>query len=315
MKVVALAEYGSYCGYGHLYRTKALIKALEQKDIEVFLTAHRTDSLEDVEAYRQRARELLPLMAQSDAVVVDSYLLEREFFEVLPHEKLMVIDDNARLHYRARLLINPNIYAPELSYNDNFAKQLLLGGDYSLLRKELFDWKQPCFQVQPEIKRVLVSLGGGGSQEILEIIISFLLSQKKEVWVIVPQAIGALPDGVEVLSGLDARGMAECYVQSDVVISGGGQSLNEIAALGGIAIPVLLVENQRRNVEGFLHQEWIPGVISPDSDIERQLQRCMDQISDLEKRRQLSELGPRLIRPDGANKCADVIIDTILPKG
>lgn len=315
MKLFALTEYGRYCGYGHLYRVKALVKALEHRGAEVVLTAHRVDALEEVESYRKRAQELLPLVFQYDAVIVDSYLLERDFFEALPREKLIVIDDNARLHYQARLLINPNIYAPELFYGDGFAEQLLLGGTYSLLREELFAGKRPLFQIAQEIKRVLVSLGGGGSQEILENIISFLLFQKKEVKVIVPQEMGTLPGDVEVLSVLDASQMAECYMQSDVVIAGGGQSLNEIAALGGVAVPILLAENQHRNVEGFLQLGWIPGVVVPGVDMGVQIQKYMGQIGEAKKRRQLSEMGPQLVHPGGANKCADVIINTILLKG
>jgi spore coat polysaccharide biosynthesis predicted glycosyltransferase SpsG len=58
--------------------------------------------------------------------------------------------------------------------------------------------------------------------------------------------------GVQIYRSLNAVDIRDVFLSSDLVISAGGQTLFELAALGIPTIPVQVMDNQTEDIDGFL---------------------------------------------------------------
>jgi UDP-2,4-diacetamido-2,4,6-trideoxy-beta-L-altropyranose hydrolase len=113
----------------------------------------------DAEACIAAARRL-----GADWVVVDGYHFDAAYHERLRQAGLRtaVIDDNGRLdRYSADLVLNQNLHADGIAYNNRAAwTRLLCGSSYALLRREFRQWRGPA-RDYPERARSLLVLAGG----------------------------------------------------------------------------------------------------------------------------------------------------------
>ncbi|HBE44959.1 MAG TPA: hypothetical protein DDW17_05780 [Deltaproteobacteria bacterium] len=69
-------------------------------------------------------------------------------------------------HYHADILLNQNIYAPELNYSCDEDTILLLGSRYVLLRKEFLKYKDFKRTIPKKAKNILVTLGGADPDNV-----------------------------------------------------------------------------------------------------------------------------------------------------
>jgi UDP-2,4-diacetamido-2,4,6-trideoxy-beta-L-altropyranose hydrolase len=227
-----LTEAGPAFGIGHWRRCQALASAFEEVGFKVEL----------------RQNDYSLPSKHFSTVVIDSYHLSENEYRAFGQvtQCLAVIDDNNRLTYPAQLVINPSLGAEKMSYQTSAA--LLLGSQYALLNR-LYWMAQPVI-IQPKVKTVLVTLGG-----------STLAAQTKQLS---QQLAGFLPEIKFIYStGQQTPSqMFQLYHQADLVISGGGQTLHELACLGLPTIAIELADNQQWNLQQWREVGFISSTLS-----------------------------------------------------
>jgi spore coat polysaccharide biosynthesis predicted glycosyltransferase SpsG len=183
------------------------------------------------------------------AVVTDSYLYDAAYLRALHHEEvaLVAIDDLARLPaYPCDVLVNPNLAGEEKLYAGRAENaRRLLGPRYVMLRREFSRHRTSVRSIGTVAKRLLVTFGGvdpknGGALALKALALLPALE--------VDFVIGAgnihgddLTAKARALRHVrvvhDARDMAGLIMHSEMLLSAGGTTVWEAAALGA---PMLL---------------------------------------------------------------------------
>ena len=180
---------------------------------------------------------------------------------------LLVIDDMNHLScYHADILLNQNIYAPELKYHCDDDTTLLLGTRYVLLRKEFLKYGNFNHQIPERARNILVTLGGADPDNVtLKVIeaLKLLGDQDIEVKIVIGPANSHRETLSRSLSATnleaeflpDPPNMPELMAWADMAISAGGSTCWELAFMGLPSLIVLLAENQGALVDHTVRQQ------------------------------------------------------------
>ncbi|MEZ3166948.1 hypothetical protein ABNG02_06380 [Halorubrum ejinorense] len=266
MYVVVRADGGPEIGYGHLVRTGALASELLARGHEVTYVTTTPDhvrevcpdgvgtvtisSREDPTPVREFTRD------NADVTVVDSYLADgayqRELRTVTP---LTVIADDTRHQIAADILINGNLYAPELTYETiGEEPEWCLGPKYLLLRPEITahvsrdsPWREPP-------TRAIVTMGGSDVKELTPTVIRAFDGLDIRVDAIVgpgctteqEQAIhnAARTCSADVRVARDPDDLVDRMAQADFGVSTASSTTYELLALGTPIVSISIVDNQ-----------------------------------------------------------------------
>src|SRR5262245_27598172 len=147
IKAVIIAEAGKGIGWGHLSRSLSLYQAFRQKGVSVRLIIDQqgADKLpipagvqKSIFNWKEDARRLFREIADSQIVVIDSYLAELPLYKsiALRTELAAYIDDYQRLPYPPGVITNTAPSAQPGMYRKMRNMHLLLGPQYALLRPE-----------------------------------------------------------------------------------------------------------------------------------------------------------------------------------
>lgn len=206
------ADGNPWIGTGHIIRCLSLADALREQGREiVFVTAepHFQRHIETCgyfctvlgTAYDHMEEELsvfLPLLERDrpELVILDSYFVTPRYMEAIKKvSKLFYIDDLNTFDYPADIVVNYNIYGPELSYRQN--KAYFLGPQYALLRKEFRGLKKRI--VQKQVKNVLISTGGTDQYHVALRCVEYLREHPPCENVVFHLILGAMNQDVEEL--------------------------------------------------------------------------------------------------------------------
>lgn len=256
---------------------------------------------------------------QPDWLVVDHYALDQVWHRQLQgsYQALMVIDDLADRNHRCQLLLDQTIGRKQSDYQHRVPSdcQCLLGTDYGLLRAEFAQWRSEQICCNPEINRLLITLGGVDQQnmtcQVLDALQQCQRTQALEV-VVVMGANAPHLNQVESLAQVmpyqtvvkvDVSNMAELIAQSDVVISAAGATVWEVACIGSPLMFVQTADNQQWIV-AELHARQAGLEITKahlKSDV-----RQLDQM-DFAQRQTLSSAIAKLSDGKGADRVANIM--------
>ncbi|MFA5336867.1 MAG: UDP-2,4-diacetamido-2,4,6-trideoxy-beta-L-altropyranose hydrolase [Candidatus Omnitrophota bacterium] len=247
MKVFILTEAGRKVGFGHLTRCIALSQAFRKKGIVPLLVVNGDKSILDLlrdENYLmlnwlKNKNKLLKIIKGSSTIIIDSYLASKNFYDEISRQisgKIGMIDDFNRIEYPKGILINPSVYGGELNYPTQRGMLYLLGKDYIILRKEF--WNAPEKRINKKIKNILVTFGGMNRTALIDRITGFLEEKFDFHLYAIDVAKNKLAAG-EIL---------ELMLNSDMAISGGGQTAYELARIGVPTLGVCLADNQLLNL-------------------------------------------------------------------
>lgn len=251
-------------------------------------------------------------------LVTDSYTLldgyhlhARQMFPVV-----VIIDDLNPSPPAAHVVINPNIYAPRLTYRPVFPDtELLLGPAYALLPAAVRKMrrKETCANV----KSVLISLGGtdpGGLT--LKAVRALRRAGIGEVWHVVVGPGFLAGEELARLAHADRRVLLHfapkmlvpLLAESDLVICAGGVTASEVAATGTPALILIQAENQRLAAEEFDAQGAAVNLGWGDKAGEDDIANAVTALArDVERRRQMSETGRAIFDGCGPARCLDAI--------
>lgn len=306
-KLLILTEAGKDIGYGHYMRCKAIQNYAESQRIStcMLLYVQGDVSFEVMgEVCNWFAdKEIVKKYRDYDCILVDSYLADEvhyQFFKSL-FKKVVVLDDYNRISYSADLLINPNTYYKKIDYSNQKGKTI--GGKELVIMREVFLQDEKPSKVSDVISHLLITLGGTDFRSLLPTIIN--LSLKTNIFritVVSPEPINVDIDlqRVQVVGRQSAEEMYRLYQEADLVISGCGQTLNELATMGKPTIGVCLDIDQKPNQAYFHEKGFLLDLINwNDKGLEESLLNQIHQFQDFLVRKLVAQNAPPLIGKNG----------------
>lgn len=193
-------------------------------------------------------------------VVLDGYHFDAEYHDAIRSSgwPLLVIDDYAHLpEYHADILLNPNAYAKELTYNVGVETVRLLGTRFAPLRREFYLARQQERIVADRGRRILVTMGGADQDNVCGQVVDALLTIGRndlEVKIVsgslnphrqdLAKRLEEASFKVELL--VSVAEMAPFMQWADLAISAAGSTCWELATLGVPMLVTVLAENQKR---------------------------------------------------------------------
>jgi spore coat polysaccharide biosynthesis predicted glycosyltransferase SpsG len=314
-EVIVHPNTGNDVGLGHLVRGMTLTEELQSRDVATQIRLKADD--EAVEFARDAGLEPLVSPADelhddlcsspADIVVVDSYEFSTgDFRQVGKGRTLVVIDELGDRPIPAERVLNTNIYADDVSYPA--ATEVLRGTEYCMLREDFRQLPPPTYPDPPET--VLVTVGGAdladAFSEILDIPLA--LSGTVAVDAIVGPYFDS-PDGVpgRVTFHDQPSNIHTLMWEADVAVSGGGQTLYELAACGTPTAALTLGSDQVRNIDGFREAGFCRSVGRPSDQLFAQTLRktLTALVTNHDMRREMGQQGRSLVDGNGVVRVAD----------
>ena len=324
------ADANTKIGTGHLMRCLALAQAWKENGGDVvFVTDCREKGLSqrllnegfDVEllahSYPDRKDwEMTNSILTSNPgawVVLDGYHFDENYHKNIKGagNPLMIVDDQAHLnHYYADIILNQNLHAQQLKYSCESNTRLLVGIEYTLLRKEFRAWKQST-RNQPEVvERIVVTLGGADPDnytlKTIRVLQSTYVPSSVEILVVV----GASNPHVESLESVlkaspvhirlvhDVTNMAELLAEADMAISGSGSTVWELSYMGVPMLLHVLASNQEDIAESLIKEG--NALYFSDYHLQQLLQNHDTRLS-------MANIGMRLIDGKGTDRVIRIL--------
>jgi len=314
--ILILTEAGGTVGYGHLTRCLAIAKNI---NIDVNLFVH-SDGNEDlcvfVErfSWRDNLYQLSSLIGnrRPSAILVDSYLADQSVLNALRDLTpfLVAIDDYNRINYPCDVIINPAIKGPDLTSQ---SAVVFSGSAWMILRPEICAISKK--ESHAPLHKLLLSFGGADKKRMFQRLLPVLLRHGFEITVLVGSQ--ELADELRLLFNsqnlaiferLEVDDMADLMTSSDLAISAGGQTLNELAFLG---VPFLVIEtgvDQHWNVKSYVEAGVTPKHFNADDiDLVSALLEEIELLKDASRRREMADRGRQLIDGHGAKRIASIL--------
>lgn len=332
MKVLILTEGGKNLGFGHITRCTALYQAFEEREIIPKFIVNGDDSVigllvdknYEIFDWLQDKERLFEIIKNVDIVVIDSYLADFDTYKKISDlVKITVfVDDNKRLDYPNGIVVNGSIYAEEMDYSEKEGVTYLLGTKYMPLRKEF--WEVPEKEIKKEIENIMITFGGDDMRNMTPKVLKLIKNRSPEVnkYVVVGKGyneknikeIKSLKDeNTFLLYNLSAKEMKEVMVKCDLAISGGGQTLYELARVGLPTIAIAVADNQMDNIEGWEKAGFIEyaGWWEQPSII-KILESAMEAVSNKQVRKKRCKIGQHFMDGLVNNKIIEFIIKRLI---
>jgi spore coat polysaccharide biosynthesis predicted glycosyltransferase SpsG/L-amino acid N-acyltransferase YncA len=328
MKLAILTEGGRNQGFGHITRCLSFYEGFEKRGFRATLIVNGDDSIRKllkgkrhrIFNWLKRRDELFEMVGEADVALVDSYLVDRKLYqEVCGMVHCAVyFDDTKRLDYPEGIVINGAISAEKRRYPKREGITYLLGIDYTPLRKEFSEVRKK--RIREKVKTMMITLGGedrGMTPKILKHLNKIYPRIRKEV--VVGRAFKNIAEIERLKSPLvvpayfpDARGMKKAMLNADLAISGGGQTLYELARVGVPTIAIGLSDNQLPNINGLQKAGFISyaGWYREGGLLDR-LKRGVDRLLPYETRKERSSRGKRIIDGKGVERAIDRILGSL----
>lgn len=329
MHVAIRADGGPDIGYGHLVRTGALAQRLLDEGHRVTYATRQPETLADV---CPAAVDRVSLDPQEDhrafvewlettepeVVITDSYEVDmtRQGDIADRTSRLAVILDDARYTIRADILINGNVYAPDLDYRwIGREPEWCVGTDFLLLREEIRSLVGEKTPIRGRTKRALISMGGSDIQGTTPAAIRAFDGCDLRVDVIVGpgfenresiEAAASVTDvDVDVLE--NPPDLPRRMLDADVAVSATGSTVYELLALGTPTIGIPQVENQEPIAAALADLDAIETIdTSTTEDIAAALQMLLPRP---DRRRRLRDRGFGLVDGRGVERVYEVVVE------
>lgn len=312
-KVLIRLEANRDVGYGHFYRSIALVDGIEGFDISIAMSAgsnlpdtHRDRPLKllnlssmDQEA---EAQYLSGLGLEFDFVIVDHYQLDYRWEKGIKPicKSLIVIDDLIDRKHFCSVLVNTALGITPSDYRELISKdtKLLLGPDYIPLREE-FLLARECsinkVKTDGEVRKVLISFGStdhlGLTGNVIEGL--FKANFSGEIHIITASSnpvINQYRQDSRVSFHIDVSNVAEIMEGMDLCFGAMGVSSFERASLGLPSVCVVTADNQRRNANSLSEGQAI--ILIKAEEIEK----VCHSLSDLDFISNLQRVGKNSIK-------------------
>lgn len=274
-------------------------------------------------AYDRMDEELpvyIPLLNRErpKLVILDSYFVTLEYMKAIKSiTKLLYIDDLNAFDYPADIVVNYNIYGPELSYPQN--KIYFLGPQYAFLRKEFQGLERRI--VKERVENVLISTGGSDQYHVALRCARYLQEHPPDKDVTFHLVLGAMNQDVEELNQIavevpfiklhrQVKDMCFLMLQCDVAVSAAGTTLYELCACGLPTVTYILADNQIQGAQAFQKAGLMPciGDIREENKFAEQIFIGLKDLSNVKLRQESAQHMQMLVDGTGAYRFAEYAI-------
>lgn len=248
--------------------------------------------------WEQDAEEVLQILnrIQPEWLVIDHYALDARWERLMASAvaRIMVIDDLANREHQCDLLLDQNLGRDKSDYDPWVPKACvrLIGPAYALLREEFVRLRGRSLarRSAPELKRILVSMGGVDRDNITGIVLSALDRSNLPSHVELDIVLGSSAPHVQLVRTqatslrfpatlmVGAADMAKRMCKADLSVGAPGSTSWERCCLGLPTLMVVLAENQ--NMIGRQLQSRGAGLVIDSSSIMRELGRHVVELQD-----------------------------------
>ncbi len=261
---------------------------------------------------------------EAEWIVADGYQFRRDYQRALADgcARVLVVDDFAHAsEYVADVVLDQNLGASESIYAQRSATtRLLLGPQFSLLRREFARWRDWRRMIAPVGFRVLVTLGGSDPDNQTFKVIEALKRVKTKGLEAVIVAGGGNPHREQLASAVkeaganfrlivDATDLDAHMAWADLAVAASGSTSWERALLGLPSLVVVLAENQKRIAAALDETEC---AINLGCAHELGVHVLAEQIESLlgnrNRRTRLAECSRRLVDGRGAERVVEALI-------
>lgn len=332
LRIAIRSQGGVTIGLGHIRRCLNLAGALRRAGATVsFILGGDPKCLELVgaqgfDAVRVDAERDVEESAAAIArwgatvLVTDFYDIEPSFWiRLRSYVRLLVaIDDLAHRAMPVDLIVNGAANARELSYSALPSTRLLLGPDYVILREEFA--QEPARESRGRVGRVLITVGGSDQHGLttllmnqsarldgasLDVICGPFFQNTREIERAAAQSTG------RVTLHHNPPGMRALMLGVDLAITGGGQTVYELAATATPAVAICVAENQRGGLAALEREGTLVGAGDARSHgLAAEVGRLLMELDlDAPRRRQMGARGRRVVDGRGAQRVAQVIVE------
>lgn len=344
MKMLFRADGNGNIGAGHIMRCLAIAKKAEEQGNDcVFFTADNS-YYDKITAfgircvvlnsdYKKLEIELPTFLKKLDAekpdrIIVDSYYVTKMYLKLLRKKAVVAyIDDVAAFAYPVDILINYNIYGPQMDYQELYKQdeasipKMLLGTQFVPLRKEFQDIFQK--ELNDSVKNVLVSVGGSDPEHIIIKIIQYLMDHKeltedKKYHLVIGEFE---PDREKIFEMAlqyewivphwRVNQMSELMLSCDVALSAAGSTLYELCACGIPTVTYILEDNQL-GANIFEEKEIMKSAGDyryADNWLDNLFGILKNLCDDKELREQMKEKARQLVDGKGAENIIEALIE------
>jgi spore coat polysaccharide biosynthesis predicted glycosyltransferase SpsG len=258
--ILIFTEAGKNIGYGHYMRCSAIRDALIASKYSVEMIVYCNEiALNDSNI--KPINWLINHTNESDIshqniAIIDSYLANNKNINNLKSKykiyKTIVIDDYNRINYNADYLINPNVYFSEIDYSNQSAK--CIGGKQYVILRSAFR-NAPQKKIKKNVSSILVSLGGSDFRNLLPPFLTLASKFNSICWQIIDpenKKYDLIPSNCKMHQVVSPEMMLDLIINSDIVISGCGQTLHELSVLKTPSIGICLDIDQKYNQQYYL---------------------------------------------------------------
>jgi UDP-2,4-diacetamido-2,4,6-trideoxy-beta-L-altropyranose hydrolase len=334
--IVFRTTAGKQIGFGHLRRCLNLAAALRtssgggRQSIAFWIdgdpaavAAAEADGFEARRIAGAEPETTAAWLRREGAVVLiaDSYDILPETFSAWRPlaDRLVVLDDLADRFLDVDVVLNGSPHAANLPYRTSAGTTLLLGPAYALLRPGFRD--RPPHAVADLPSRVLVTLGGadpqGSTQAVVAAVERALAGAFMDI--VVGPLFGPTPkldlmvarDSARLRLHRQLDDLSALMTTADLAVSGGGQTLYELAASGVPTVALCLADNQQPNIAALANVSLLsagPLAAAAASGFQIVEEACRQLAADRALRARLSRAGQGLIDGRGAVRAADVVL-------
>lgn len=264
-KVYIITECSKQVGMGHLYRCLSFYDQFVSYEYEPYFIIDTDEDCSLILAGRvyqylhwKENIKFLSFINFNEAIFMDSISATQEVVDYCQQltNSFIIIDDYKRRSYNHALIIDwtPNVEATgKHKHNIGLKNVLLLGLDYSILRREFTADDKYSFRV---LKNITIIMGGTDIRELSKDIAESIASvyHAQDINVILGPGTRTFTsrfDNIHIYKSLNASEIRSLFMLSDVVVSAGGQTIFELAAIGIPTIPIQVVDNQKEDLRGL----------------------------------------------------------------
>jgi UDP-2,4-diacetamido-2,4,6-trideoxy-beta-L-altropyranose hydrolase len=328
-KVIILTEGGRDIGFGHITRCLSLYSVFSQKadtkmvifgdeSVEKFISKSIKFSLED---WHSNSKAILEKI-NPNIIVVDSILVQDDFFYQLSQLDScnVFIDDYKRRNILERGVIIDWTVGVESSNlhkkRDINSLVHLLGSKFTPLRGE-FNIKTQK-NISREIENILITFGGSDVRDMSPKVLSILSREFPDATKRIIIGAGfknidnikkSIDQNTELILNADAKKMSEVMQNSDLAITGGGQTLYELARVGVPTVAVILAKNQIEDISGWEKVGFLFNIGWFDSkEVWSNLENALLKLNSKEVRESMISSVKEHIAPNGTENLVSTIL-------
>lgn len=321
MKLTVLTEYSSQIGFGHISRTLAIADCFFEIGWEVEYLIRELEKNDIAISYPYQLVEwsetslVKNILENSDAVLIDSYRVSPATLSELAENisfPLTIID--SKLNYPdCGVLIFGSIYADKFEVKGDFT--VLSGKDYFLFRKDFINAKKD-FILREELRKIVITLGKFVKSSDIATILSVInktLNHLVEIYVVgTPIENIEQNEYIQYCPFLETKKYVELLQTADLVITNGGQTLNESIALNIPTLAIEIADNQSENILGWNNLGVILalGKIS-DANFHSNLEEGLLRMMNLNERRLYSDRSKEMIDLNGAQRILKYVLEKL----